>query len=113
MTDATQAPKRGRKRPDVTPKAGPTFRAVAALSIEHPNARKLLALIAAYADAGEPSPRAKVLQRRAGFDYMAQVDGNLRRLEEAGLLEIQWGDQKKKQRNRYRVILPETTRRAA
>jgi hypothetical protein len=50
---------------------------------------KLLVLLAAYADAGEPSPPARVLAERLEINIDA-LDGLLRQLERDGYLTVAW-----------------------
>jgi DNA-binding MarR family transcriptional regulator len=65
---------------------------------------KLLVLIAAYADAGEPSPAAGTLAARMQLPVPA-VDQLLAALERQGLVEVVRGDVTKHERNTYRLRL--------
>jgi DNA-binding Lrp family transcriptional regulator len=51
--------------------------------------RKLLVLIAAYADAGEPSPPMRQLSDRLGLPAKV-IDRLLDRLEQDGWLTVEW-----------------------
>jgi hypothetical protein len=81
---------------DVTtaqPTAGPLFKWAAKQDVGGQKRRRLLCLVAAYADAGEPSPPAYELARRAGIPLnpSPQVfDGLLKALVRDGLLEVRW-----------------------
>ena len=100
-------------RERVRPVAGPLFRQVAALGVERiggTKRRKLLALLAAYADAGESSPSARVLVATLGLPggrWLAfrTFDHLLGLLERDGLLRVErspWGSN---ERNRYTLTL--------
>jgi hypothetical protein len=73
--------------------------------------RKLLVLIAAYADAGEPSPPVKALARRLGIRKVQDVDHLLRRLARDGHVEVAWRASEPgpggARRNVYRLRLEE------
>src|SRR5690348_9018925 len=99
-----EAKPRRKRRPDVKPRAGETFRAVARLQIAGQQRRKLLALIAAYADAGERSPRVKLLAATLGV-HPGGIDSLLHMLVDDGLLVVRWGDKTKFERNAYTVLL--------
>jgi hypothetical protein len=75
---------------DVKPLAGPRFRRASALPMEGRKRRRLLLLLAAFADAGEHSPRAVDLCTRAGIRSPVALDHLLDQLVEAGLLEVEW-----------------------
>jgi hypothetical protein len=93
---------------NVTPVRGPTFRRVAALRVEQVGGvkrLKVLALLGAYADAGEPSPPARELLRRLGWpptqSNMRRFDVLLARLQLDGWLAV---ERRPGQRNAYRVL---------
>ena len=81
----------------VRPVAGATFRRVAARPIEGRKRKKLLALIAAYEDAGQPTRSADELAARLSWEPI-QVRGLLSRLQADGLV-------KRTHSKRYRVVL--------
>ena len=83
------------------PVAGSTFRRVAALPVEGHKRRKLLCLLAAYADAGEPNPPVRILAQRLHLP-VRKVDALLRRLEADGYLRVA---RERDQRNRYELLL--------
>jgi hypothetical protein len=89
----------------VQPVAGARFRRAAALSVEGDTRRRLLCLLAAYADAGEASPPIRVLLLRLGLTNAAQIDALLRSLERDGLLHVRWGDSERHERNTYELRL--------
>jgi hypothetical protein len=62
---------------------------------------KLLTLIAAYADANEPSPAALTLCRTLKIDIVT-LDRLLKRLEQDGHIEVAW-QSGRDQRNVYTV----------
>ena len=96
----TQRPPRER----VEPVLGPT--AKAAMRVETGSKRRrLLVLIAAFADAGEASPAAGTLAVRLGVKVRV-IDALLAALEREGLLAVERGDVTRSERNRYRVTLP-------
>jgi hypothetical protein len=72
---------------------------------------KLLVLIAAYADAGEPSPPVSVLARRLGIKRVQDLDPLLKRLALDGHIEIAWRASEPgpsgARRNVYRLRLAE------
>lgn len=88
-----------------SPIAGPLFRAALDVPLarddhERDN-RKLLCLIAAYADAGQPSPTVRNLARRVGFTgkhRAMKIDKRLRELERDGVLVVTWADKEARQR---------------
>src|SRR5687767_7016507 len=84
-TRKTKAPER--KAP--SPVAGPIFKRAAALPVEGAKRRKLLCLLAAYADAGETSPAMVELARRLELDPVV-VDHLLDALVRDGLLKVEW-----------------------
>jgi DNA-binding MarR family transcriptional regulator len=86
----------------VRPVAGPTFRAIAAQRIEGGKRKKLLALIAAYQDAGQATCSAPELAERLGWKPI-QVQGLLSRLEADGLVEC--ATKRKGKWPRFRVVL--------
>jgi DNA-binding MarR family transcriptional regulator len=73
-------------KPRPVPVAGPLFRQVAALKLEGVKRRKLLALIAAFADAGQDRPTVAELAERLKLDQR-KVISLLDRLVQDGLLE--------------------------
>src|SRR4051812_21928894 len=83
----------------VRPIAGATFKRIAAQRIEGTKRRKLLALIAAYSDGGQPSCSADELAERLGWEPI-KVRVLLERLEADGLVE-----RTRNRRRRYRVLL--------
>jgi hypothetical protein len=89
------------------PVAGELFREVARLDTERVggNRRKpLLALLAAYADAGEERPPVRLLAKQAKLGSWQNVVQLLKRLEADGWIEVEWASGYG-QRNRYRVTL--------
>lgn len=68
-----------------------------------PRRSKLLALLAAYADAGEPSPAARTLARGLRCS-IRKLDHLLDALEREGVIEVERGDKAKFKRNRYRLV---------
>jgi hypothetical protein len=93
-------------RESVEPIAGERFRRAATLDIEGAKRRKLLCLLAAYADAGEPSPPMRELVRRLGLPKRTNIDGLLKLLERDGFLRVRWGSQERDERNVYDLRLP-------
>jgi len=92
------------------PIAGPLFRAALKAELaDDPHQRdnrKLLALIAAFADAGESSPTVRDLAKRVGFagKYRTKkLDKRLRELERDGALVVLWGNKSQLERNRYEL----------
>jgi len=83
------------------PVAGSTFRRAAALPIDGRKRRKVVCLLAAYADAGEPNPPVRLLAERLNLRVQA-VDALLRRLEQDGHLRV---ERAANQRNRYELVL--------
>jgi len=73
------------------PTAGPRYRSAAALPLPDGRRRRLLCLLAAWADAGEPSPPMSDLTRRLS-SRPDQVDSALERLERAGLIRVTWAN---------------------
>jgi hypothetical protein len=91
------------------PVAGPLFKQAAALPIEGGKRRKRLCLLAAYADAGEPSPRVRDLARITGFE-VPQIDQLLRTLQRDGHLNVRWrASSHQQRRNVYELHLTTTT----
>ncbi len=84
-------PARAVSVPDPVP--GENFRRATALPIEGTKRRKLLCLLAAYADAGETSPAMRELCRRTGIEDPRVVDGVLRTLIADGYLDVRWAPQ--------------------
>jgi len=96
--------------PRTEPIAGPLFRAALEVSLTNDahqrDNQKLLALIAAFADAGEPSPTVRDLAKRVGFAgkyWIKKLDKRLRELERDGVLVVHWGDKSQLERNRYQL----------
>ena len=87
------------------PVAGLLFRQAARLDGAHTQRGRLLALIAAYADAGCDSPPFNVLLGPLGIEDGKQLDALLRQLQREGLLRVRWGSKAKRERNVYRVRL--------
>lgn len=65
--------------------------------------RKLLVLLAAYADAGVADPPFSLLMPRLKVGPF-KLDHLLKRLELDGLLAIDWGDKDAQQANRYQLL---------
>lgn len=87
------------------PVLGPAAKAAARLPIDGTKRRKVLVLIAAYADAGEKSPSIRELAERARLDRLI-VANVVDRLARDGLLEVDWRAGPDR-RNVYRLRLPE------
>lgn len=68
--------------------------------------RKLLVLLAAYADAGVSDPPVRALMDRAGIDDVRVVDQLLRMLEKQELIHVDWA-RGRPQRNRYELVFTE------
>ena len=75
--------------------------------------RMVLALLAAYRDAGERSPSMAMLSDRLAMDPVV-IDGHLDDLIAAGLLRVQWAGRRSRgpgqrgwrgRRNRYKLLL--------
>ncbi len=98
-------------KPVPTPVRGPLFRQVCALGVKqiggHKRA-KLLALLAAFADAGETSPSARVLVHKLGLGggrrSFRAFDALVAALERDGWLTVARGDGRQL-RNRYTLRL--------
>jgi hypothetical protein len=86
------------------PVAGPTFRAAAALPVDGAKRRRLLCLLAAYADAGEHSPRMRELSRITGFE-VPMIDQLLKALQRDGYVRVPWraSDHHPHRRNVYEL----------
>lgn len=65
--------------------------------------RKLLVLLAAYADAGISDPPMRELMGRTGIDDVRQVDQLLRMLAKQGLIHVDWAHGRP-QRNTYELL---------
>lgn len=76
-------------REEVRPRAGRLYGRVVQMRVEGAKRHKLLALLAAYADAGEQAPPVKDLAKRLHLPPTA-IDVLLDRLVEAGLLSVEW-----------------------
>ncbi|HET7052461.1 MAG TPA: hypothetical protein VFI09_00920 [Solirubrobacterales bacterium] len=79
---------------------GPNTRRALVLPVEGTKRRKVLVLIAAYADAGRDDPAISELSQRSGLTYR-QVVFVVDRLEADGWLEVRRSHQR---RNRYRLL---------
>jgi SOS-response transcriptional repressor LexA len=66
--------------------------------------RKLLVLLAAYADAGVEDPPLQALMGRAGIRSSRQADALLRALEEQGLIRVDWA-RGRPRRNHYELLI--------
>jgi DNA-binding transcriptional ArsR family regulator len=92
--------------PGPNPVAGPQFRAAAQAAPSGNKRRKLFCLLAAYQDAGYV-PTVDELAGRLGLD-VRKVSGLLRRLEDDGVLVIEWASKAEResgQRHRYELNL--------
>jgi hypothetical protein len=89
----------------VKPTAGPQFRWAARQDVGGQKRRRLLCLIAAFADAGEPSPPVNVLARQANLGGWRVVDGLLAALERDGFIQVRWAGGYGKGRNAYTLRL--------
>jgi biotin operon repressor len=87
------------------PVAGPTFRRVAAMNIAGGKRRKVLALIAAYADGGCRPPTTGQLARHLGLSPQ-KVAALLKRLERDGLVVPTRRGRGRRSPLRYRLPLP-------
>jgi DNA-binding MarR family transcriptional regulator len=87
------------------PRAGELFALAAKVPAGGAQRRKLLLLLAAYADAGEPSPPVRQLAKRLRMP-IGGVDALLKLLERDGHLVVHWraGDGR---RNLYELRLGE------
>lgn len=94
MTGATPSP---------TPIRGPLFERVVGLRVEGEKRKKTLALIAAFADAGQASPSLEDLAARLKLKP-PQVAGLIGRLQADGYLVVHG---KWKRPRRYELTLPE------
>jgi hypothetical protein len=76
--------------------------------------RKLLVLLAAYADAGVEDPPLQALMRRAGIPTAHKADALLRTLETQGLIRVDWAAGRPR-RNHYELLTinPRDGRQAA
>jgi hypothetical protein len=74
---------------EVQPVLGPQARRAMRLDTGGGKRLRLLVLLAAFADAGEPSPSAKTLRERLGVDIKT-LDALLKRLECDRFLEVAW-----------------------
>jgi hypothetical protein len=73
------------------PVAGPLFKQAARLDVGGAKRRRLLCLLAAYADAGEHSPTVRQLAQQAKIPGgWRKVDQLLRLLERDGVVEVRW-----------------------
>jgi hypothetical protein len=100
---------------DVQPQAGPLFARVAKMPIADAELRRVLALIAAYADAGQDDPALNELGRRLDISW-GRVESCIRVLEHDGLLAVRWvtdEEKARKVRNRYRVLAGDWQEQAA
>jgi DNA-binding MarR family transcriptional regulator len=74
-------------RERVEPVLGPLAKRAMRTDVGGKKRLKLLVLIAAYADAGEPSPAAQTLAERVGVD-IPTFDALLKRLQRDGHLKV-------------------------
>lgn len=95
MTGATTTPRDGLAR------AYPLTRRVLAAEIEGTKRKRVLAVIAAYQDEGH-APSVREIATRAKL-RKPMLLALLRRLEEDGLLRVEWA--KPPARNRYEIVL--------
>src|SRR3954454_17573077 len=86
----------------VPPVAGQAFKRVVAARIEGNKRRKVVALMAAYQDAGQPTCSPPELAERLGLKPI-QVQGLLLRLEADGLVEC--AAKRKGEWPRFRIVL--------
>jgi DNA-binding MarR family transcriptional regulator len=86
------------------PVAGPLFRQAAKIDAGGDKRRKLLCLLAAYADAGIDDPSIAQLAKRAQIPRGIVVVV-VEKLEAAGLLAVYRGDPTRQERNRYTLYL--------
>ncbi|MHB1537132.1 MAG: hypothetical protein ACYCUM_13950 [Solirubrobacteraceae bacterium] len=95
-----------RPRSTPQPTLGPLARGAAATAItgKDPLLRKLLILLAAYADAGEASPPVRELERRLRCPP-ERIDGLLKALIAERLLHVHWRGDPDTQRNLYTLRL--------
>ncbi len=94
--------------PAARPVAGANFRAVAAMPLEGAKRRKVLALVAAFTDGGEPTPSVHALADRLGW-HVAKVDALVRRLEQDGFVTVEKRRRGKRSRGRrFRLAQPAT-----
>lgn len=84
-------------------KLGPEATRAMRMSIEGSKKKKIAVLIGVYLDAGKRDPSISELARRAKLRPIVVV-GVVAALEKAGILEVQRGDIKKQERNRYRLL---------
>jgi DNA-binding PadR family transcriptional regulator len=99
MTTITTSPK---------PVLGPLAKQALQLKLEGRKRRKLLVLLAAYADA-DVQPSARMLRERMGDVSAGQVDALLKALERDGLIRVGWragpGEDPFHRRNTYELLM--------
>lgn len=100
MTAATSSP---RARPTKKPVVGPLTRQAMTLPLRG-EPRRLLVLLAAYADAGERSPSARDLSTRMGCS-VKRIDTLCRVLHGEGVLSVRRRAEPRTQRNVYKLSL--------
>jgi hypothetical protein len=117
----TDSPGRTPARPTKVPVMGPLAREAMRVPLEVEQ-RKLLVLIAAYADAGERSPSIRELGARIGISIsgrghppgLRKLEWLLRGLIREGRLRVRWRAEPGTCRNVYDVrVAPRKTTRAA
>jgi DNA-binding transcriptional ArsR family regulator len=94
-----------RPRPSATPILGSRARQAADISKpwRDDSGRRVLILLAAYADAGEISPSIRELTERLKLT-IPQLDAELRKLAAGGLIWVEWHADPRDNRNRYRLL---------
>jgi hypothetical protein len=92
-------------RTSASPVLGPRARHAADISKtwQGDTGRRVLILIAAYADAGEISPSVRELTTRLKLT-IEQLDTELRKLAAGGLIWVEWRADPRGNRNRYRLL---------
>jgi DNA-binding transcriptional ArsR family regulator len=92
-------------RTSATPVLGPRARRASDISKtwQVDTGRRVLILLAAYADAGEISPSVRELTSRLKLT-IEQLDIELRKLAAGGLIWVEWHADPQDNRNRYRLL---------